>query len=146
MLQKVSRFAASTPAAIVILPLMIGVASVYGMAAGSVLAVTYLAAAVAGHMSLGTVGRFRTYISDARAAGELGQIMTGMIIFVVGLIVATVVNAVAASTGSNANIGSFTGAQDINDLLPTLFYISVMTAGLTVAGFGVVRGISGGFA
>lgn len=71
--------------------------------------------------------------------GSIGLIVGGMLSFVAGLIIAGVVNATAATTGVAANIGSFTGAKSINDLLPTLFYIGLIVIGLGAMGLGAYR-------
>lgn len=70
-------------------------------------------------------------------------IIGGMVLFIIGLIVAGVVNGIAASTGVAVNIGSFAGAKPINDLIPTLFYIGLMVGGLGAMGIGAVRQIRG---
>ena len=63
-------------------------------------------------------------------------IISGMIIFIIGLIIATVVNSIATTQGANAVINSFSGAKSINDLLPVIFYIGLMPVGLGAMGIG----------
>ena len=70
-------------------------------------------------------------------------IISGMVLFIVGLIIAGVVNGIAATTGVAANIGSFAGAGAINDLIPTLFYIGFMVGGMAAMGIGAVRSVRG---
>lgn len=72
-------------------------------------------------------------------------VVGGMVVFIVGLIVAGVVNTIASTQGAAANIGSFSGAQNLNDLLPTIFYIGLLVVGLGAMGIGAVRaaGITG---
>ena len=66
-------------------------------------------------------------------------VVSGMVVFIVGLIVAGVVNSIAATQGAAANIGSFSGAKNLNDLLPTIFYIGLLIIGLGAMGIGAVR-------
>ncbi len=70
--------------------------------------------------------------------GNIQLVVGGMIVFIVGLIVAGVVNTIAATQGAAANIGSFSGAQNLNDLLPTIFYIGLLVIGLGAMGMGAV--------
>jgi hypothetical protein len=63
-------------------------------------------------------------------------VIGGMMIMVIGLIVAGVVNSIAATQGVAANINSFSGAKNLNDLLPTIFYIGLITIGLAAMGIG----------
>ena len=42
----------------------------------------------------------------------------GVIVIVVGLVLETTILSQAATAGTNANIGSFFGAQSLNDLVP----------------------------
>ncbi len=68
-------------------------------------------------------------------------VVSGMVVFIVGLIVAGVVNSIAATQGAAGNIGSFSGAKNLNDLLPTIFYIGLLIIGLGAMGIGAVRSI-----
>jgi hypothetical protein len=73
--------------------------------------------------------------------GNIQLVVGGMIVFIVGLIVAGVVNTIAATQGTAANIGSFSGAQNLNDLLPTIFYIGLLIIGLGSMGIGAARAV-----
>ena len=73
--------------------------------------------------------------------GNIQLVVGGMIVFIVGLIVAGVVNTIAATQGVAANIGSFSGAQKLNDLLPTIFYIGLLVIGLGAMGMGAVGAV-----
>ena len=44
-----------------------------------------------------------------------------MIVIVAGLVLETSVLSQASTAGSNANIGSFSGAQSLNDLMPLIY-------------------------
>ncbi len=66
-------------------------------------------------------------------------VVGGMVVFIVGLIVAGVVNSIAATQGVAANINSFSGAKNLNDLLPTIFYIGLLVAGLGAMGIGAAQ-------
>jgi hypothetical protein len=63
-------------------------------------------------------------------------VIGGMVVFIVGLIVAGVVNSIASTQGAAANIGSFSGAKNLNDLLPTIFYIGLLVVGLGAMSIG----------
>jgi hypothetical protein len=71
-------------------------------------------------------------------------VVGGMVVFIIGLIIAGVVNSIAATQGVAANIGSFSGAKNLNDLLPTLFYIGLLTVGLGAMGLGAAGAIGKG--
>jgi len=45
----------------------------------------------------------------------------GVIVIVAGLVLETSVLSQASTAGSNANIGSFSGAQSLNDLMPLIY-------------------------
>mgnify|MGYP003153348884 CR=1 FL=1 len=80
-------------------------------------------------------------LKSERGASDVQLIIGGLVIFVVGLILAGVVNSIAATTGVATNIGSFTGAKSINDLVPTLFYLGLMVGGLGAMGMGAVSAV-----
>ncbi len=71
------------------------------------------------------------------------MVVGGMVVFIVGLIVAGVVNSIAATQGGVANINSFSGAKNLNDLLPTIFYIGLLIIGLGSMGIGAMRAVRG---
>ena len=50
--------------------------------------------------------------------GGIITALSGAVVFVVGLVIAGIVNTQAATSGSAANIGSFAGVRSFNDLLP----------------------------
>jgi hypothetical protein len=62
-----------------------------------------------------------------------------MVVFLIGLIVAGVVNSIAATAGVSGNINSFSGAKSLNDLLPTIFYIGLLVIGLGAMGIGAAQ-------
>lgn len=68
--------------------------------------------------------------------GNIMLVVGGMVSFIVGLIVAGVVNSIASTQGSDATINSFSGAKNLNDLLPTIFYIGLLVIGLAAMGIG----------
>ena len=49
---------------------------------------------------------------------QIVSIVSGVITLVIGMVLATTVNPQATTLGSAANIWSFTGAQNIGDLIP----------------------------
>ena len=64
--------------------------------------------------------RLEAAVGNDRAAidARIGAIIGGVITLVIGMVLASTVNTQAAATGSATNIGSFTGAQALNDLIP----------------------------
>lgn len=81
--------------------------------------------------------------------GVLGSnlvlIIGGMLTFVFGLILGETVIDTSASTGTNANIGSFNGVQSINDLAPLAAYVAILVIGLGAMGLGGARAVGGAF-
>lgn len=75
---------------------------------------------------------------------NISLVVGGMVVFIIGLIIAGVVNSIAATQGVNANIGSFSGAKSLNDLLPTLFYIGLLIVGLGAMGIGAAGAVGRG--
>ena len=69
---------------------------------------------------------------DAR----IGAIIGGVITLVIGMVLASTVNTQAASTGAAANIGSFTGAQALNDLIPLVYIAAIVMVGVGLIGMG----------
>ena len=70
---------------------------------------------------------------------NIALVIGGMIVFIIGLIVATVVNSIATTQGSADTINSFSGAKSLNDLLPTIFYIGLLVIGLGAMGIGAAQ-------
>ncbi len=69
-------------------------------------------------------------------------IIAGVITFVVGLSLASTVLSQAATAGSAATIGSFSGAQSLNDLTPLLYYAIIIFLGVSMMAVGGA-GVSG---
>lgn len=72
---------------------------------------------------------------------SIGSIIGGVLVIVVGLVLASTILTQAASAGAAANIGSFSGARDLNDLVPLIYYAGVVVIGLSlmsIGGAGVV--------
>lgn len=68
---------------------------------------------------------------------QIGALVMGVIALVIGMVLGSTVLSQAASLGSDTNAGSFSGFQDVNDLVPLAF-----AAGLLV--FAVAMFIGGG--
>ena len=60
----------------------------------------------------------------------------GMLFLVFGLVLAPTILDQAATSGSSANIGSFSGTQSINDLVPLIYYTVVVIGGIGLIGAG----------
>ena len=65
---------------------------------------------------------------------QLGALIIGMLMIVIGLVLAIPVIAQATTAGANANIGSFSGAQSVNDLIPLLWFVVVVMVGVGLVG------------
>lgn len=61
----------------------------------------------------------------------------GVIYMVVGLIFAGTIIAIAASSGTIAQIGSFLGAQNMNDIFPFLYYALLLISSMAIMLAGV---------
>ena len=68
--------------------------------------------------------------------GALDSRIGGVITQVIGMVLASTVNTQAASTGAAANIGSFTGAQALNDLIPLVYIAAIVMVGVGLIGMG----------
>jgi hypothetical protein len=64
----------------------------------------------------------------------LRGIIQGLVVALVGLILAGPVISTAVTAGTTTGIGSFVGTQALNDLIPTLYYLGLMGAVLVVTG------------
>ena len=60
----------------------------------------------------------------------------GVLIIVIGLVLESTILTTATTAGGNANIGSFSGAQDLNDLVPLVYNAAVVVMGVGLIGLG----------
>lgn len=74
---------------------------------------------------------------------QIVLVVGGVLTIVIGLVLFSTVLNTATTSGSSTEIGSFTGAQDVNDLVP-LVYISVIVV-LAVSMIGLGAGGAAGF-
>jgi ABC-type transporter Mla maintaining outer membrane lipid asymmetry permease subunit MlaE len=95
--------------------------------------------------TLATIGLQSTWLGRRLAAlgndsgaldARIGAIIGGVITLVIGMVLASTVNTQAASTGAAANIGSFTGAQALNDLIPLVYIAAIVMVGVGLIGMG----------
>ncbi len=63
-------------------------------------------------------------------------IVVGVITIVVGLVLETTIITEATTAGSNASIGSFSGAQALNDLVPLIYNAVVVMIGVGMMAVG----------
>lgn len=70
------------------------------------------------------------------------SLLGGVIIIVVGLVLETTILSRASTAGSDTNIGSFAGAQALNDLVPLIYNAAVVIMGVGLIGLGAL-GITG---
>lgn len=75
---------------------------------------------------------------DVKAS--IGAVVGGVLTIVVGLVLSNTILSQAAASGSSASIGSFSGAQSLNDLVPLIYYAVVVLIGVGLMGIGA-RGI-----
>ena len=73
---------------------------------------------------------------------SMTALIFGVLIIVVGLVLESTILSQAATAGSSANIGSFSGAQDLNDLVPLVYNAAVVVMGVGLIGLGAA-GIGG---
>jgi len=66
----------------------------------------------------------------------------GVIFLVLGLVLESTIIGSAATAGSNTRIGSFSGAQDVNDIIPLIYNAGILIAGLGIM-FTGMAGIAG---
>ncbi len=74
--------------------------------------------------------------------GSMTALIFGVLIIVVGLVLESTILSQAATAGASANIGSFSGAQDLNDLVPLVYNAAVVVMGVGLIGLGAA-GIGG---
>jgi len=63
-------------------------------------------------------------------------IILGVVTLVVGLVLESTILSQAATAGSSANIGSFSGAQSLNDLVPLIYNAAVVMLGVSMMAIG----------
>ena len=67
---------------------------------------------------------------------NMTALIFGVLIIVVGLVLENTILTQAASAGSSANAGSFSGASDLNDLVPVVYNAAVVIMGVGLIGVG----------
>ena len=67
---------------------------------------------------------------------KIGIIVGGVMTVVIGMVLANVIIDQAATSGDNPKIGSFSGAQSLNDLIPLVYYAAVVMIGVGLIGIG----------
>ena len=74
---------------------------------------------------------------------QILMIILGVITIVIGLVLSDTIISQAATSGSSASIGSFAGAQSLNDLIPLIYYavVVMIAVGLMAAGAGGMFGV-----
>jgi hypothetical protein len=74
-------------------------------------------------------------------SSRVGAIVGGVVALVIGMVLMTTVQDQAATSGASANIGSFSGAKSINDLIPLVYISAILLLGVglfTMGGAGFV--------
>ncbi|MCY3543802.1 MAG: hypothetical protein OXH22_07160 [Chloroflexi bacterium] len=80
-----------------------------------------------------TVGGVRV---SGNAQARITAIILGVVVLMIGMIVAGILDSQAVLSGGNANIGSFAGAKPLNDLIPTLIRVVLVMVGVGMIGIG----------
>jgi len=70
-------------------------------------------------------------------------IVFGVLIIVVGLVLEGTIISQAASAGSHDHIGSFSGAKDLNDLVPLVYNAAVVVLGVGLIGISAKKAVQG---
>lgn len=65
-----------------------------------------------------------------------GAIILGVIWLVIGLVLSGPILDQAATSGASTNIGSFSGAQAFNDLVPLIYYAVLVVGAVGLIGSG----------
>ncbi len=81
-------------------------------------------------------GRRLATQQDGQANPPLMALIGGVLFLVLGLVLSSTILSQAATSGSSANIGSFSGAQNVNDLIPLLYYFGLAVGSMTLIGLG----------
>jgi hypothetical protein len=76
-------------------------------------------------------------------AAPIVTLIAGVLFLVFGLILSDIVLSQAATSGGSATIGSFSGAQSMNDLVPFIYYAVVVIGGVGLIGIGA-KGMTSG--
>lgn len=76
------------------------------------------------------------------AKSSMMALIMGVIIIVVGLVLEATILSRAATAGSDTNIGSFAGAQALNDLVPLVYNAAIVIMGVGLIGLGAA-GLAG---
>lgn len=67
---------------------------------------------------------------------RIGALILGVVLILIGLIVAGILDQQAATAGGAAQIGSFAGAKPMNDLLPMLIRVVLVMIGVAMISIG----------
>ena len=70
-------------------------------------------------------------------------IVGGVISLIIGMVLASTVISAAVTAGTATGIGSFVGAQSLNDLVPLVYYAVVVMLGVGMIGTGGYRQVKG---
>lgn len=118
---------------------MVAVACLVSFALTAAIAVTAVVATVSAivapvGLTLGLA--YRDERGDVQVS--IAAIVGGVLTIVVGLVLSTTILSQAATSGASANIGSFAGAQALNDLIPLIYYAVVVLIGVSMMGLGAL--------
>lgn len=72
--------------------------------------------------------------------GPILALFGGMLFLIFGLVLGPTIISQAVTSGQTATIGSFSGTQAINDLVPLIYYTVVAMGGIGLMGAGGFAG------
>lgn len=84
----------------------------------------------------------RALAHDTRGAVDTSafvMVATGFILIVFGSVMSRIIIDTASTTGSQANIGSFTGTRSLNDLVPFVVQAALVLLGVGLMALGGVK-------
>lgn len=73
---------------------------------------------------------------DGNAQARITAIILGVVVLMIGMIVAGILDQQAVTSGGSGNIQSFAGAKPLNDLIPTLIRVVLVMVGVGMIGIG----------
>jgi len=67
---------------------------------------------------------------------QILAVISGVIVIVIGLVLEQTILSQAATSGSDSRVGSFSGAQALNDLVPLVYNAAIVMIGVGLIGAG----------
>ncbi len=117
------------------------ISRIRGTSQGVLAVAAVMTLAIVGHVAetaKGLGGEASQVLNDQRGniAASIIALIGGVLFIVFGLVLADTILSQAATSGGSANIGSFSGAQSLNDIVPLVYYTIIVVGGVTLIGVG----------